>query len=81
MKLDIATPDKSLPTLEVEEVTLPTVEGEAMILPGHARMVSQLVEGVLSYRSRSETKSFPVKEGFLEVYDDHIIVLCDEAGL
>jgi F-type H+-transporting ATPase subunit epsilon len=81
MKLDIATPEKSLPTLDVEEVVVPTVAGEAMILPGHARLVSQLVEGTLSYRSPAETKRFAVKGGVVEVRDDHILVLCDQADL
>jgi F-type H+-transporting ATPase subunit epsilon len=81
MKLDIATPEKSLPTLEVEEVTVPTVEGEAMILPGHARLLSQLGEGTFSYRSGAETKRFSVKGGVVEVMDDHVLVLCDQADL
>ena len=81
MKLDLATPQKSLATLEVEEVTLPTVYGEAMILPGHARLVSELVPGTLSYRSRTDSKSFPIGAGFVEVKHDHVVVLCDEADL
>ncbi len=78
MKLNIATPEKSLPTLEVEEVVIPTVAGETMILPGHARLVSQLGEGSLHYRSASESKSFSIKGGVVEVHHEHILVLCDE---
>src|SRR4029453_17505150 len=78
MKLDLATPEKSLPTVEVEELTAPTVCGETTVLPGHARLVSGLAEGTLSYRSSSGSKRFAVKGGVLEVKDDHILVLCDE---
>jgi len=79
MKLDLQTPEKSFPTVDVEEVVVPTVEGEAMILPGHARLVSQLAEGTLSYRSPAEANRFAVKGGVVEVRDDHVLVLCDQA--
>jgi F-type H+-transporting ATPase subunit epsilon len=80
MKLDIATPDQSLPTIEVQEVTVPTVAGEAMILPGHARMVSELAEGKVSYRG-SDSKTFSIQGGVMEVKEDRVVVLCDQAEL
>jgi F-type H+-transporting ATPase subunit epsilon len=81
MILELSTPDKNLPTLEVEEVTVPTVAGETMILPGHARMVSELGEGKVSFRSRSESKSFSIQGGVVEVHDEKIVVLCDQAEI
>ena len=81
MKLEIATPDQSLPMVEVQEVTVPTVAGETMILPGHARMVSELAEGKVSYGSGSDSKSFSVQGGVVEVKEDRVVVLCDQAKL
>jgi len=78
MKLDLATPEKSRPTVEVHELTAPTACGETTILPGHARLLSELAEGILSYRTGSGTERLAVKGGVLEVKDDHILVLCDE---
>jgi F-type H+-transporting ATPase subunit epsilon len=78
MKLDIATPKKSFPTVEVDQIVLPTLKGEIMILPGHAHLVSSLGKGTLTYQSRAETKSLSVNAGVVEVKNDHVIVLSDE---
>lgn len=81
MKLDLSTPYKSLSFSQVEEVIAPTVEGQIMILPGHAHLLSELEEGTLTCRSQTDSKGFPVRKGVIEVRDDHVIVLCDEADL
>ncbi len=77
MKLEIATPTQSLPAIEVDEVVLPAFEGETMVLPGHARLVAQLGEGQLSYRSKNEQKSFQIAGGVFDVHEDQIVVLTD----
>ncbi len=80
MKLNIATPKKSFPSVEVKEVTLPTEEkGEIVILPGHARMLSRLGVGTLTYQSSSEQKQLSISNGVVEVKEDQITVLADEA--
>lgn len=78
MKLEIATPDKSFPAVEIHSVTLPTEKGEAMILPGHAPLISRLGVGTLRYESASESKTLSITQGVVHVLHDHIVVLCDE---
>ncbi len=78
MKLEISTPNKSIAPQEVSQVTLPTEKGETMILPGHATLIAQLGEGVLSYQSKAENKSFQISGGVVEVRNESIIVACDK---
>ncbi len=77
MKIEISTPTKSIPPQEVSQVLIPTEKGEAMILPGHATMITRLGAGTLSFQSKNETKSFEITGGTAEIENDHIIVACD----
>lgn len=77
MKIEISTPSKSIAPQEVSQVTLPTEKGEAMILPGHATLITKLGSGTLSFQSKGETKSFEISGGVAEIENDHIIVACD----
>ena len=77
MKLEISTPNKSIAAQEVSQVTLPTEKGEAMILPGHAHLVTRLGSGTLSIQGKGENKTFEISGGVAEVKNDHIVVACN----
>ena len=47
------------------------------ILPGHAALLSELGEGVLSYTSGGKTEKLKITSGYVEVRDDHVRVLAD----
>ena len=78
MKLHLSTPQKTFPAVEVNELTLSTEKGEVVVLPGHARMLCRIVPGKLSYRNQSESKSFQIGVGPLEIFEGELSVLTDE---
>jgi len=77
MRIEISTPNKSIAPQEVSQVVLPTEKGEAMILPGHATLITRLGAGPLSFQSKGETKTFEISGGVAEIENDRIVVACD----
>jgi F-type H+-transporting ATPase subunit epsilon len=63
----------------VESVTVPGLNGEMGILPGHTPLISQLKTGVLSYDQDGRTSRLHVSGGFVEVRDDKVSVLAEVA--
>ncbi len=79
LNLEIITPERRVLREEVEEVTVPGLEGELGILPQHTPLISQLQTGVLTYRQGAEKRQVHVSGGFVEVLPDHVAVLSDVA--
>lgn len=76
MNISVLTPEKSLFQGEVVQVKVPGTGGLFEILKGHAAIVSSLVEGTVSITTRDgEKKSFEIKKGFVEVFNDEVSVL------
>ena len=49
IQLEIVTPERRLLDEPVDMVTVPGLNGELGILPGHTPLISQLKTGVLTY--------------------------------
>jgi F-type H+-transporting ATPase subunit epsilon len=64
---------------DVDLVTIPGVEGELGILPGHAKLITLLSHGEMRIRHQGGDDFFAVFGGFLEVADNKVIVLADTA--
>jgi F-type H+-transporting ATPase subunit epsilon len=79
LELEIATPERELVREQVDEVQLPGKNGYMGILPGHAPLVGLLGIGMLSYLRGGEKHYMAVHGGFLEVAEDHVRVLADNA--
>lgn len=78
--LEIVTPDHPVASEEVDEVTLPGLEGEFGVLPQHTTFLTRLGNGPLSYRQGSQSKTIQIAGGFCEVRDDQVTVLADSAA-
>ncbi|MDO8848135.1 MAG: ATP synthase F1 subunit epsilon [Coriobacteriia bacterium] len=78
---EIVTPEKIVYTNEVEMVVAPTLDGEVGILPLHAPLVTVLRPGELRvrYNDGKDVEWFAVSGGYLQVYNDKVIVLADAA--
>ncbi|MEL7666718.1 MAG: ATP synthase F1 subunit epsilon [Actinomycetota bacterium] len=78
---EIVTPEKIVYTNEVEMVIAPTLDGEVGILPLHAPLVTVLRPGELRvrYNDGKDVEWFAVAGGYLQVYQDKVIVLADAA--
>lgn len=79
LKLSITTPEKTIYTDEVDQVTLPTHMGEITVLPHHLPLVALLQPGELRVVKGRDTVPLAVSGGFVEVRPDEIIVLADTA--
>ena len=78
LKLRIVTPEKTY-TEDVDMVTLPGVEGQMGLLPGHIRMMTQMVPGELIVHKDGRDRFLAVGEGLVEVSSDRVDILTDMA--
>lgn len=67
LKFELITPEKVVFSTEVDQVTLPTMDGEITILPGHIPLVAQLVPGVASLKINGRSEDVAVSGGFIQV--------------
>lgn len=79
IQLEVITPERRLLSESVDSVTVPGLDGELGILPGHTPLISQLQTGVLSYTQGGATRRLLVSGGFVEVNADRVSVLADVA--
>jgi len=79
LQLDVITPERRLLSETVDSVTVPGLNGELGILPGHTPLISQLQTGVLTYMQGASTARLLVSGGFVEVNGDRVSVLADVA--
>lgn len=79
LKLEIVTPERRVVDATVDSVTVPTLSGEAGILPNHAPLVSALKPGILSFTNKGTTEKLAVAGGFVEVSSDTVSILTDLA--
>ncbi len=77
--LEIITPVKVVLSEEVDEITIPTVDGEISILPNHINLLTKVAPGEMVIRKGSSTDLFAITGGFLEVLNNRVNVLADYA--
>lgn len=77
--LTIVTPEKQLLSEKVSLVTLPTVQGEIGILPGHQPLYAQMASGELKYTLEGQDHYLVIHGGFVEVEPDSVRVLAHDA--
>lgn len=76
--LKIYTPEGAVLDEAVQSVTLQTADGEIGVLPGHARYISLLGTGILSYtKTNGEKVRLVAVEGFCQFVDGTLTVLAD----
>jgi len=80
MTLEILTPEKKLYSGEVYGLQLPGITGLFEILDKHAPLVSALGKGKIKVlRDKTNTTSFSIQSGFIEVLDNKASVLVEGA--
>jgi len=78
LTLHIVSPDASI-SQEVDEVSMPGVEGDFGVLPGHTPFFTVLRPGTMWYRQGTEKHVLLVAMGFVEVLPDSVSVLAQVA--
>ncbi len=79
LQLKIITPERIILDEAVDQVTLPTGEGEITVLPGHIALISTLASGDIVARVNGEDVPMAVSGGFIEVSGDTVKILADFA--
>jgi F-type H+-transporting ATPase subunit epsilon len=79
LRLEIVTPEAIAYSEDVEMVTLPSVEGELGILPGHVGLMTQLEPGQFVVRRGGRDEFLAVGEGLVEVTGKRVAILTDMA--
>lgn len=67
LKLKIVTPEKLILEDMVDQVTLPTTEGELTILPDHIPLIAELASGDVVAKAFDEYIPMAVVGGFIEI--------------
>ncbi len=78
--LKVVTPHRLLVEAEVASVSLPGLDGELGILPGHRPLVAALGRGELSYRLDGRDEAWSVRGGHAEIRPGSVLVFTDLAG-
>jgi F-type H+-transporting ATPase subunit epsilon len=81
IELIVVTPERELLRESVVEVTIPGLDGEFGILPGHAPMITELGIGEMSYRTTTSSQPvlLAILRGFAEVLPDRVTLLAETA--
>jgi F-type H+-transporting ATPase subunit epsilon len=72
--LHILSPEGTLVKADVSLVTLPGIVSPFTVLPGHAALVTALVEGDIRYVTGDKEERLHIQEGFVEVKDNQVKV-------
>ena len=79
--IDILTPERRVLQAQADSVVIPSVDGELGILAGHTPLVAQLQPGEIRMRSGDDTQIFAVSGGFVEVQNNHVVILAETAEM
>lgn len=85
LSIEIVTPEDKVFTGEGYMVTVPGINGSMGFLPGHVGLVSPLGEGKViisdvDSASDSSAKHFNIAGGYVQVFDDNVIVLAEHVS-
>ena len=78
--MDLVSPEKLLLSDAYEMIVVPGAEGDFAVMAGHTPITSSLRPGVISiYEGDNEKDRIFVNGGFVQVAEDKITVLAEEA--
>jgi F-type H+-transporting ATPase subunit epsilon len=80
LQLKVVSQERELLDTSIDQLTVPTVEGEITVLPGHIPLVTRLQPGELRYGTDNKVSVIVVSRGFLTVAaNDQVTVMVDSA--
>ena len=79
IKFKIVTPERTVYEDEIDQITIPTADGEITVLPNHIPLISILVPGELDVRKDGEEIAMAVSGGMIEVRGNEMTILADTA--
>jgi F-type H+-transporting ATPase subunit epsilon len=79
LNVEIVTPERRILQVQADEVVAPGAEGLFGIRPGHTPFLSVMQAGALTLKGGASTDTYFVAGGFVEVTNDKVLVLADQA--
>ena len=79
LHFDVVTRERVVYSQAADVISVPTEEGEISILPNHDTLVSIVVPGEIRITNGADRISLAVKQGFLEVKNNIVTILADQA--
>ena len=79
IKFKIVTPERTVYEAEIDQVTLPTQDGEITVLAHHIPLISVLQAGALVAKKDGEEIAMAVSGGMVEVRKNELTILADTA--
>lgn len=79
MLLNVITPNKTVFSEEIQELTVSTPGGQIGILPHHMPLVTSVLPGEMIMKIKGKESYYAVTGGFLEVNDKGVTLLADYA--
>ncbi|HUD08926.1 MAG TPA: F0F1 ATP synthase subunit epsilon [Candidatus Saccharimonadales bacterium] len=79
IKFKIVTPEKTVFEDSIDQVTLPTQEGEITVLPEHIPLIAVLAPGELTVKQDGKEIAMAVSGGMIEVRKNELTILADTA--
>jgi len=79
LKLEVIAPRKLLLDVDVQEVSLPSLEGYIGILPGHRPLFTALGKGMITYKASGGERSLSVQGGYAAVQPRKVLVFTELA--
>jgi F-type H+-transporting ATPase subunit epsilon len=80
LALKVITPQRLLVEAEVTTVSLPGLDGELGVLPGHRPLITALGRGSLSYRLDSREESWTISGGHAEIRPESVLIFTELVG-
>ena len=79
LRLEIVTPVELAISEDVEMVTLPAIEGQMGVYPGHVRVITQIQPGEIILHTNGHERSLAVGEGLVEITATGVSIVTDMA--
>jgi len=79
LQVEIVTPERRMLSVQADEAIVPGGDGLFGVRPGHAPLLSLVEPGPMTVRDGSNQQIWFVAGGFVEVLNDSVRVLADQA--
>jgi F-type H+-transporting ATPase subunit epsilon len=79
IKFKIVSPERTVFEQEISQATLPVLDGQVTILPGHRSYIAALKAGEIMLKADGKEILLVTSGGFIEFNDNTLVVLADTA--
>ena len=77
--LKVITPRRLLAEADVQEASIPSLEGLIGVRPGHRPLMVALGCGTLTYRQGTSEESFEIQGGCAEILPDRVLIFTESS--